>query len=147
MTDPGAKICTKDSSRISLLIAGYWRNVAAELNVAGEVIENIDKSSSQYPEAQDKAFRMLEGLRERGCTKKKLAEALRRLDKGAHADQVLEVRNCRKISNCFQGCCCCCHGMYTSDPIIHYEENLRCVDFLKPQTISQTISTWKFCRI
>ena len=99
MADPGAKICTKDSSRISLLIAGYWRNVAAELNVAGEVIENIDKSSSQYPEAKDKAFRMLEGLRERGCTKKKLAEALRRLNKGAHADQVVEVRNCRQISN------------------------------------------------
>ena len=148
MTDPGAKTCTKDSSRISLLIAGYWRYVAAELNVAGEVIENIDKSSSEYPEAKDKAFRMLEGLRERGCTKKKMAEALRRLDKGAHADQVVKVSNCRQISN-YIVVRVVVVVMECIRQIRSYimRKNLRRVDFLKTQTLSQSISTGKFCTI
>ena len=103
MTDPaGAKLRTKDSRRISRLTAGYWKEVAAELDMDGEAIDNIAKSSSEYPEAKDKAFRMLEDLREQGCTKRKLADALRSLGKAAHADEVLpsQVRNSRpKISH------------------------------------------------
>ena len=99
MTNPGAKFRTKDNRRISRFIAGYWKDVAAELDMDGEAITNIAKSSSEYPEAKDKAFRMLEDLREQGCTKKELVEALRSLGKGAHADQILEVRNRRQISD------------------------------------------------
>ena len=63
--------------------------MAAELDVVEEVIENITKSSSQYSEAKDKAFRIMEELREQGCTKKKLAGALRSLGEGAHAGEAL----------------------------------------------------------